>query len=94
MTDTGRNGRIAELFAQLAELVAAAQSPEVPQPRRAADQTLTVAEFCAELGIARSTFNDWRAKGTGPRCIKIPNGELRIRRAEVDRWLNAREEGV
>ena len=55
---------------------------------------LTVAEFCAELGIARSTFNDWRAKGTGPRCIKIPNGALRIRRTELDRWLNAREEAA
>lgn len=55
---------------------------------------LTVAELCAELGIARSTFNDWRAKGTGPRCIKIPNGELRIRRTELDRWLDAREEAA
>jgi predicted DNA-binding transcriptional regulator AlpA len=77
------------LFAELAEIVA---EPDVPQPRRSSDQTLTVAEFCAELGVARSTFNDWRAKGTGPRCIKIPNGELRIRRTEVDRWLRAREE--
>jgi predicted DNA-binding transcriptional regulator AlpA len=55
---------------------------------------LTVADLCAELGIARSTFNDWRAKGTGPRCIKIPNGELRIRRTELDRWLNAHEEAA
>lgn len=91
MTDNSRTNRIAELFAQLAEVIAGTQ-PEVPKPRNAPDQALTVAEFCAELGIARSTFNDWRAKGTGPRCIKIPNGELRIRRAEVDRWLNAREE--
>jgi predicted DNA-binding transcriptional regulator AlpA len=54
---------------------------------------LTVAEFCTELGIARSTFNDWRAKGTGPRCIKIPSGALRIRRTEFDRWLKNHEEG-
>jgi predicted DNA-binding transcriptional regulator AlpA len=44
--------------------------------------------------IARSTFNDWRAKGTGPRCIKIPNGALRIRHTELDRWLTAREEAA
>jgi predicted DNA-binding transcriptional regulator AlpA len=79
------------LFAELAEIVA---EPQVPHPRRESDRTLTVGEFCAELGIARSTFNDWRAKGTGPRCIKIPNGELRIRRTEVDRWLKAREEAI
>lgn len=91
MTGDNRSHRIAELFAQLAELLAN-EPPNVPSPRRPSDQTLTVAEFCAELGIARSTFNDWRAKGTGPRCIKIPNGELRIRRTEFERWLSAREE--
>jgi predicted DNA-binding transcriptional regulator AlpA len=63
--------------------------------RRAATSTathLTVVDFCAELGIARSTFYDWRAKGAGPRCIKLPNGELRIRRAEVAAWLDNLEE--
>jgi predicted DNA-binding transcriptional regulator AlpA len=55
---------------------------------------LTVAEFCTELNIARSTFNDWRAKGTGPRCIKFPNGAIRIRRTELDRWLKSREEAA
>jgi predicted DNA-binding transcriptional regulator AlpA len=53
---------------------------------------LTVNEFCDELGIARSTFYDWRAKGRAPRCIKLPNGELRIRRNEADRWTKACEE--
>jgi excisionase family DNA binding protein len=53
---------------------------------------LTLAEVCEELGVARSTFNDWRAKGRAPRCIKLPNGSLRIRRAELDRWVSFREE--
>ena len=52
---------------------------------------LTVAEVCAELRIARSTFYEWRAKGRAPRCIKLPNGDLRIRRSELERWLDARE---
>lgn len=55
---------------------------------------LTVAEFCTELQIARSTFYEWRAKGIGPRCAKLPNGELRIRRSEVDKWLGKLEEAV
>jgi excisionase family DNA binding protein len=55
-------------------------------------QHLTLAEVCDELGVARSTFNDWRAKGRAPRCIKLPNGSLRIRRTELDRWLSEREE--
>lgn len=55
-------------------------------------ERLTIAELCAELDIARSTFYDWRAKGKAPRCIKLPNGEIRIRRAELDRWMDGLEE--
>lgn len=58
------------------------------------DERLTVAEVCAELRIARSTFNDWRAKRCAPRCIKLPNGELRIRRSEFERWLAAHEDAA
>lgn len=60
---------------------------------RAADR-LTLAEVCAELRIARSTFYDWRAKGRAPRCIKLPNGDLRIRRSELERWLDTCEEAA
>jgi excisionase family DNA binding protein len=53
---------------------------------------LTIPEVCAELEISRSTFYEWRAKKCAPRCIKLPNGEIRIRRAELERWLTSREE--
>jgi excisionase family DNA binding protein len=53
---------------------------------------MTIAEVCDELGIARSTFYEWRAKRKAPRCIKLPNGDLRIRRTEFDRWLAALED--
>lgn len=59
---------------------------------RANTRHLTLADVCDELGVARSTFYDWRAKGRAPRCIKLPNGELRIRRADLDRWLATCEE--
>jgi len=52
---------------------------------------LTLAEVCEDLGIARSTFYEWRAKGRAPKCIKLPNGDLRIRRSEYERWLTAHE---
>ena len=55
---------------------------------------LTIVEFCQEVGIGRSTFYDWRAKRRAPRCIKLPNGELRIRRSEYDKWLDSLEEAV
>jgi predicted DNA-binding transcriptional regulator AlpA len=59
-----------------------------------AKRHLTIADLCEELGIARSTFYDWRVKGRAPRCIKLPNGDLRIRRSEFERWLAEREEAT
>ncbi len=53
---------------------------------------LTLAELCAELRISPSTFYDWRAKGRAPRCIKLPNGDLRIRRSDLNIWLDDRED--
>lgn len=49
---------------------------------------LTVEDVCNELGIARSTFDKWRAKGVGPVARKLPNGSLRIARQEFDAWLD------
>ena len=59
--------------------------------RRPSDM-LTIAEVCADLEISRRTFYEWRAKGRAPKCIRLPNGGLRIRRAEYQRWLAARED--
>jgi predicted DNA-binding transcriptional regulator AlpA len=55
---------------------------------------LTIADLCQELGVARSTFYDWRAKRRAPRCIKLPNGDLRIRRIEFERWLAEHEDNT
>jgi excisionase family DNA binding protein len=60
----------------------------MPRPQ----DRLTIAQLCKELGISRSTFYEWRAKGRAPRCIKLPNGQIRIRRAEFERWLDSLEE--
>ena len=53
------------------------------------DITLTLPEVCAELKISRSTFYDWRQKGRAPKCITLPNGSLRIRQSELNRWLDS-----
>jgi excisionase family DNA binding protein len=55
---------------------------------------LTIADVCVELGISRSTFYDWRAKRKAPKCFKLPNGDLRIRRTDFDRWLSGLEDGA
>ena len=77
-----------------------AAPPPGPRPSRTLSTTrtasaagvLTIAQLCKELGISRSTFYEWRAKGRAPRCIKLPNGQIRIRRAEFERWLDSLEE--
>ena len=59
---------------------------------RGGRQHMTVREVCEELGVARSTFYDWRAARKAPPCLKLPNGDLRIRRADFDRWLETLEQ--
>ncbi|WP_062440015.1 helix-turn-helix transcriptional regulator [Herbidospora daliensis] len=61
----------------------------MPTPRM-----LTLVDLCEELQISRSTFYDRRAKGRAPKCLKLPNGDLRIRRADLDHWLDTREDNA
>lgn len=62
-----------------------------PFKRTDLNEKLTVHELCTELKISRSTFYDWRQKGRSPRCIRLPNGDLRIRRRDLDEWLDGQE---
>lgn len=56
---------------------------------------LTVREVLEELGgISRRTFYRWRELGLAPACIRLPNGELRVRRAVLNDWLDERAEGA
>jgi predicted DNA-binding transcriptional regulator AlpA len=52
---------------------------------------MTITDVCEDLGISRSTFYDWRAKRKAPPCLKLPNGDLRIRRAAYETWLASLE---
>lgn len=59
------------------------------------DELLTVAQILDELGgVSRRTFFRWREIGTAPRCLKLPNGELRVWRSDLSTWLRARTEHV
>ncbi|MEN8650375.1 helix-turn-helix domain-containing protein [Streptomyces sp. 21So2-11] len=55
---------------------------------------LKLPEVCEELQISRSTFYDWRAKNRAPRCIKLPNGDIRVRRTDLENWLNDHEDAA
>lgn len=58
---------------------------------RANAKKITVDYICEDLGINRSTFYDWRTKGRAPKCMKLPNGDLRIYLSDYEKWLNALE---
>lgn len=51
------------------------------------DGYFTIPEVIAVLRIPRSTFYRWRQLGRGPRSIKLPNGDVRIRRSDLEHWL-------
>ncbi|MFI9574573.1 helix-turn-helix transcriptional regulator [Microbispora rosea] len=59
------------------------------------DRLLTVPEVLAELGgVSRRTFYRWRELGHAPKCIKLPNGELRVWRSELTAWLASLQEAA
>jgi predicted DNA-binding transcriptional regulator AlpA len=60
----------------------------------ARDEMLTISQLINEIRIPRATFYRWRQIGKGPRCIKLPNGAVRVRRSEFDRWLSELEESA
>jgi predicted DNA-binding transcriptional regulator AlpA len=71
----------------------AAHDLALPRPR-AADRArwLSIEDFCAELGVSRSTAYKWSCAGSAsgkfPRCRKLPNGSIRIRRDWFEEWLD------
>lgn len=58
------------------------------------DEMLTIDEVIEELDVARSTFYRWRQCRKAPKSIKLPNGDVRIRRSELNRWLTSLEEAA
>jgi hypothetical protein len=60
---------------------------------RAGDELMTVAQVLDELGgVSRRAFYRWREVGCAPECLRLPNGELRIWRSSLLRWLETRRE--
>ena len=59
------------------------------------DELITVKDVLQELRpLSRRTFYRWRELGVGPKCIRLPNGELRIWRSDFQLWLDDHREVV
>lgn len=50
--------------------------------------TLTVEDVLHELKIARSTLDAWRRRRKFPAFRRLPNGQLRLKRSELETWLD------
>ncbi|MEV8429878.1 helix-turn-helix transcriptional regulator [Streptomyces chartreusis] len=61
---------------------------------RTLDEKMTIKQVIADLKVAPATFYRWRQLGKAPRSIKLPNGDVRIRRSEYERWLAEREDAA
>ncbi|MFJ2792256.1 MULTISPECIES: helix-turn-helix transcriptional regulator [unclassified Streptomyces] len=57
-------------------------------------QMLKLPEVLAELGMSRAAFYRMRARAQGPRLIKLPNGQIRVRRSDLDAWWAGCEESA
>jgi predicted DNA-binding transcriptional regulator AlpA len=55
---------------------------------------LKLPEVLEEIGMSRAAFYRMRARGQGPKLLKLPNGQLRVRRRDLDAWLSHCEENA
>ncbi|MFI1091829.1 helix-turn-helix transcriptional regulator [Streptomyces sp. NPDC020917] len=54
--------------------------------RTSARRSLKLPEVLDEIGMSRSAFYRLRARGKAPRCVRLPNGQIRVRRSDLDAW--------
>ena len=55
----------------------------------ARDELLMLDQVLDEMHVSRATFYRWRKARKGPRCVRLPNGGIRVRRSELDRFIGA-----
>jgi predicted DNA-binding transcriptional regulator AlpA len=53
---------------------------------------MKLSDVLDELDMSRAAFYRLRARGQSPKCLKLPNGQLRFRRSDFEMWLNDCEE--
>ncbi|MFC7384152.1 helix-turn-helix transcriptional regulator [Sphaerisporangium rhizosphaerae] len=59
------------------------------------DELLTLPQVLEELGgVSRRTFYRWRELRHAPKCVKLPNGELRVWRSDLVVWLESLREAA
>ncbi|MFJ6389105.1 helix-turn-helix transcriptional regulator [Streptomyces sp. NPDC091972] len=49
-------------------------------------EMLKLPEVLTEIKMSRAAFYRMRARGQAPRLRKLPNGQVRVSRADLDAW--------
>ncbi|MFI8995690.1 helix-turn-helix transcriptional regulator [Streptomyces sp. NPDC053542] len=57
-----------------------------------ARKTLKLHEVLEEIDMSRAAFYRLRARGQAPKMYKLPNGQLRCRRSDLDAWWESCEQ--
>jgi predicted site-specific integrase-resolvase len=55
------------------------------------DELLPLNTVLDEIGISRAAWYRWRNRGLGPVTHRLPNGHLRVRRSDLDTFLDGME---
>ncbi|MFH8992002.1 helix-turn-helix transcriptional regulator [Streptomyces sp. NPDC017940] len=55
---------------------------------------LKLAAVLEEIDMSRAAFYRMRARGQAPRLRKLPNGQLRVSRADLDAWWKTCEQNA
>lgn len=51
------------------------------------DSLMTTEEVAKYLNVSMNTLSTWRAKGGGPRSVKLGEKAVRYRKADVDDFI-------
>nr|WP_145482697.1 MULTISPECIES: helix-turn-helix domain-containing protein [Streptomyces] len=54
-------------------------------------EKLKLTEVLIEIKMSRAAFYRMRARGKAPKLIKLPNGQIRCRRSDLDAWWSEHE---
>ncbi|MEU3487341.1 helix-turn-helix transcriptional regulator [Streptomyces massasporeus] len=55
---------------------------------------LKLPEVLEEIEMSRAAFYRMRSRGKAPKLIKLPNGQLRCRRTDLDAWWSSVEDAA
>jgi hypothetical protein len=76
----------------IVEILAAVRRRPVPLVGDDGDVVLSFLEWARMAGLSERTAQEIRARGEGPRCIKLTDKKLGVTLAEHRRWMKARME--